>query len=109
MSDVRALTRMRERGGRIRWIGPNEAMVLDVMEWSDSLSHALKEKHPFLLMCFESAPDSLSGFGVRLKLDPTEEICRRVGIACVVIAILSAVTAYCLDLFSRRPFYIPMP
>ena len=90
-------------------MGANEALVMDVMEWPDSLTTLLKERHPFLITCVESAPDSLSGFAVRIHLDSTEEICKRIGVVCAIISVLAAVCAYCLDLFSQPLFYTPRP
>lgn len=92
IEDVRALTNMRERGGRIRRIDEREILVLDVGEWPERVAFALRERHPTVACCVEACPDSLSRFAIRITLRESGPVLYT---ACIVAAICT-VTAYFL-------------
>ena len=97
IADINTFFRMRDYGGRIRRIEGHEVLVLDVPMWSESLAQTLRERHPTLNTSVETCSESLSGFAVRLRLDPSRDAWRRVFTAVTVAAVALAVTAYCLD------------
>ena len=93
-ADVRAILRMRERGGRIRHEDTNEIVVLDVPEFTEGVSSALLLRHPTLHISIEACPESLSGFAVRMRLHSDASRHFVTAVACV--AVLVAICAHCM-------------
>ena len=94
-NDLRAILCMHERGGRIRHIGPNEILVLDITEFNEHTHAVLLERHPTLHTSAEACPESLSGFAIRMQLQPDSTRPLLLAMACV--AVLVAVCMHCMD------------
>ena len=97
VSFLRHLCRTAQNGGRVIVLpGTHVCEIYDVAEWTWPMQRSLEQHFPCAQTAVEACTHSLSGFMVRVRFDDNEAAI--IMTTSALIAVMAAVTAYCLGL-----------
>ena len=82
-------------GGRLRRVGDDTVLLLDLQEWPHAVTSTLRESHPNVVVDVRTCAESVSGFCVVLRLG--RSAVPPILLTTVLCSAMAAVVVWCLQ------------